>query len=109
MATKIIYHANCMDGFVAALAAYECFGNNAYTTDVECLLIPTANSPVLISEVGNKLCQGHPYSMVYFDKDNMHHVSLRSDEHGLDVSEIAKTYGGGGHKHAAGFITSLRD
>jgi nanoRNase/pAp phosphatase (c-di-AMP/oligoRNAs hydrolase) len=29
--------------------------------------------------------------------------SLRSTEEGLDVSEIAKLYGGGGHKHAAGF------
>ena len=29
--------------------------------------------------------------------------SLRSTEEGLDVSEIAKQYGGGGHKHASGF------
>jgi hypothetical protein len=28
---------------------------------------------------------------------------LRSAEDGMDVSEIAKKYGGGGHKHAAGF------
>ena len=29
--------------------------------------------------------------------------SLRSEEGGLDVSEIAKKFGGGGHKHSAGF------
>jgi nanoRNase/pAp phosphatase (c-di-AMP/oligoRNAs hydrolase) len=29
--------------------------------------------------------------------------SLRSTEEGLDVAEIAKQYGGGGHKHASGF------
>lgn len=29
--------------------------------------------------------------------------SLRSREGGVDVSEIAKQFGGGGHKHAAGF------
>jgi len=29
--------------------------------------------------------------------------SLRSQEGGIDVSEIAIKFGGGGHKHAAGF------
>jgi len=29
--------------------------------------------------------------------------SLCSIEDGLDVSEIAKAYGGGGHSHTAGF------
>ena len=29
--------------------------------------------------------------------------SLRSEEGGEDVSEIAGLFGGGGHKHAAGF------
>ena len=33
--------------------------------------------------------------------------SLRSPAGGLDVSEIAKTFGGGGHEHAAGFEVSL--
>lgn len=28
---------------------------------------------------------------------------LRSIEGGADVSEVAKVYGGGGHKNAAGF------
>jgi len=29
--------------------------------------------------------------------------SLRSTDEGMDVSEIAKQYGGGGHAHASGF------
>jgi nanoRNase/pAp phosphatase (c-di-AMP/oligoRNAs hydrolase) len=29
---------------------------------------------------------------------------LRSDKAGRDVSAIAKRHGGGGHKHAAGFV-----
>ena len=29
--------------------------------------------------------------------------SLRSTDDGLDVSEIAKQYGGGGHRNASGF------
>jgi phosphoesterase RecJ-like protein len=33
--------------------------------------------------------------------------SLRSHPDGVDVSEIARTFGGGGHKRAAGFSTDL--
>jgi nanoRNase/pAp phosphatase (c-di-AMP/oligoRNAs hydrolase) len=35
--------------------------------------------------------------------------SLRSTPEGMDVSEIAKQYGGGGHKHSAGFRIPLAD
>ena len=41
----------------------------------------------------------------YLDKNRKNIVSLRSNEHGVDVSEVAKNCGGGGHKHAAGFST----
>lgn len=34
------------------------------------------------------------------------HVSLYNDNGEVDCSKIAKTYGGGGHKGAAGFLTS---
>ncbi len=34
-------------------------------------------------------------------------VSLYSDKNDIDVSKIASEYGGGGHKDAAGFITSI--
>ena len=33
--------------------------------------------------------------------------SLRSDPDGLDVSQIAKAHGGGGHPHAAGFQEAI--
>lgn len=35
--------------------------------------------------------------------DNCEVFSLRSTADGTDVSEIAKQYGGGGHKNASGF------
>lgn len=38
----------------------------------------------------------------YFDGE-MYRYSLRSAKDGPDVSEIARVFGGGGHKHAAGF------
>jgi hypothetical protein len=66
--------------------------------------VPVVNSPILQSEVGNVLAKGKPYAAVWYDDRNgVRRWSLRSDEDGLDVSKIAKAYGGGGHKHAAGF------
>jgi oligoribonuclease NrnB/cAMP/cGMP phosphodiesterase (DHH superfamily) len=57
------------------------------------------------SDMGNLLAKGEPFAVTYyFDGSRAKTIySLRSDENGLDVSEIAKQFGGGGHKHAAGF------
>lgn len=58
----------------------------------------------LISEVCGELAVGRPFAMTYFDTEDGYRVySLRSDPNGLNVGEIAKKYGGGGHEHAAGF------
>lgn len=67
------------------------------------------NASTLVSEIAGKLAEGRPFGAVYFDriKDGKRQFSLRSDKNGLDVSEIAKSFGGGGHQHAAGFETSL--
>jgi hypothetical protein len=68
-------------------------------------LVPTANLPhVLASEAGNMLAKDVPFAATYFDNAAGRRVfSLRSTAGGLDVSEIAKRYGGGGHRNAAGF------
>lgn len=67
-------------------------------------MVPCVNSTTLISELGNELAQGHPFAALYFDtSDGKRVFSLRSTEDGIDVSAIAKQYGGGGHFHAAGF------
>lgn len=66
--------------------------------------ILAVNATVLFSEIAGELSKGRPFGACYFDrKDGKRQWSLRSDEHGVDVSEIAKQYGGGGHFHAAGF------
>ncbi len=67
--------------------------------------VPSVNSTVLQSEIGNELCKGKPFAVVWhnIDRDKMFSYSLRSDENGLDVSEICKKYGGGGHEHAGSF------
>lgn len=58
-----------------------------------------------VSEVCGRLSEGYPFAACYFDTaDGKRVFSLRSREDGIDVSEIAKQYGGGGHAHAAGFF-----
>lgn len=65
--------------------------------------VPCINTTTLISEIGNELSKNHPFAMMYFDTEDKRVYSLRSAKDGLDVSEIAKQFGGGGHKNAAGF------
>lgn len=55
------------------------------------------------SDAGAVLAKdGYFGATFYIDKEYAY-FSLRSTEDGIDVSEIAKQYEGGGHKHAAGF------
>jgi len=68
----------------------------------------TCNLPYTFSsDAGNILAQGEPFGSTFYLDGGFAHFSLRSTEDGLDVSEIAKSYGGGGHQHAAGFKTPL--
>ena len=71
--------------------------------------VPVANVPFyMASEAGNILSEGNPFAATYFDHgDGYRQFSLRSAPDGADVSEIAKRYGGGGHKHAAGFTRPI--
>ncbi|SDF23385.1 DHH family phosphoesterase [Phytopseudomonas seleniipraecipitans] len=66
--------------------------------------VPALNAPYFMaSDAGHALTQGEPFAAVYSDTPKGRIFSLRSTDEGLDVSEIAKTYGGGGHRNAAGF------
>jgi len=63
-----------------------------------------ANTSVLFSEVAGHLAEGRPFGAAWFQRqDGLFVYSLRSRAGGVDVSEIAKGYGGGGHRAAAGF------
>lgn len=57
----------------------------------------------IISDLGNELASGNPYSVTYREEQGRIIYSLRSTETGANVAEIAKQFGGGGHTHAAGF------
>lgn len=70
--------------------------------------IAVLNVPYLnCSEVGNELAKTHDVSLTWFERQNgIIQFSLRSIGD-MDVSAIAKQYGGGGHKNAAGFQLSI--
>lgn len=70
------------------------------------LCVPVVNATTLFSEIAGELAKGHPFAACYFDRqDGKRQWSLRSSPDGVDVGQIAKAHGGGGHKHAAGFET----
>jgi oligoribonuclease NrnB/cAMP/cGMP phosphodiesterase (DHH superfamily) len=59
----------------------------------------------LASVTAGLLAENAPFAVAWFQKaDGTFQYSLRSRvEHGVDVSEIAQRFGGGGHRNAAGF------
>lgn len=66
--------------------------------------VPMANVPPrLVSSAGERMAQGEPFALLYFDAKHTRKFSLRSTAGGADVSEIAVRFGGGGHRNAAGF------
>ena len=66
--------------------------------------VPVASLPyTLASDAGHLMAKGQPFAACYYDKEGGRVFSLRSTDRGVDVSEVAKLYGGGGHARAAGF------
>lgn len=62
------------------------------------------NATVLFSDIAGELAKDRPFGACYFDRqDGKRQWSLRSRDDGIDVSEVAKRHGGGGHRNAAGF------
>jgi oligoribonuclease NrnB/cAMP/cGMP phosphodiesterase (DHH superfamily) len=63
------------------------------------------NSPHWMSEIGNALSPKCDYAVIwYYDGETRQvRVSLRAHHDDADVSEVAKRYGGGGHRKASGF------
>lgn len=62
------------------------------------------NSPIFDSEIGHYIYEkkGVPIGIVWSEENGEINVGLRSNKN-VDVSKIAQKFGGGGHKHAAGF------
>lgn len=71
--------------------------------------VPVVNASTNISELGNELCKTYPwapFSVSYCDRKDVRSWSLCSIGD-FDVSDIAREFGGGGHKNAAGFSTEI--
>lgn len=73
--------------------------------------VPLCNCPPqFASEVGHKLLADHPFApfaACYSDQGKARGYSLRSQDGRQDVSDIARKFGGGGHRNAAGFGVPL--
>lgn len=62
------------------------------------------NATVFISEIAGELAKDRPFGACYFYRNDGAKIwSLRSSNSGVDVSVVAESFGGGGHRHAAGF------
>lgn len=76
--------------------------------DVGGFMVPAINTSFLVSEVCEELNRrwpGYQFAVCYHDRpDGKREYSLRSGEWGFDVSVVASSMGGGGHRAAAGFI-----
>jgi nanoRNase/pAp phosphatase (c-di-AMP/oligoRNAs hydrolase) len=71
-------------------------------------VVPSVQSAVLTSQIGERLSPHHPFCLIWHDREGRRYFSMRSRADGTDVGTIAASFGGGGHTHAAGFSISLR-
>ncbi len=78
------------------------------TLEIAGQTVPAANLPMtMASEAGHILARTAPFAAVYSDGPRGRKISLRSSACGVDVGAIAAIYGGGGHRHAAGFTVPM--
>jgi len=69
--------------------------------------VPSVQSAVLTSQIGERLSSEAPFCIIWHDRDGRRYYSMRSRDDGTDVGAIATSFGGGGHTHAAGFSVPL--
>ncbi len=70
-------------------------------------VVPSVQSAILTSQIGERLSPKHPFCVIWHDRDGRRYFSMRSRPDGTDVGAIAAGFGGGGHTHAAGFSVPL--
>lgn len=71
-------------------------------------VVPAVNAnKFFASDLGNALALPDSFAAIYHDTPDGRVFSLRSSDEGIDVSKIARRYGGGGHRNAAGFKVAL--
>lgn len=87
-------------------AAVAAMCEQAVSLEVGGYKVPVVNATVYFSEVATRLLKLHPtaeFACYYMDRaDGIRQWGMRSRSE-FDVSQVAKRYGGGGHRQAAGF------
>jgi oligoribonuclease NrnB/cAMP/cGMP phosphodiesterase (DHH superfamily) len=78
---------------------------SAYPATLAGHKIMIANAPYFAaSEVAGEIAEGMPFGAVYIEEaPGRFKYSLRSRDGGVNVADIAASFGGGGHAKAAGF------
>lgn len=86
--------------------------DKAYFDYIDGHAVPVVNATTLYSEVGEELCKrfpNWPYAAYWFRReDGKTQWGARTQRDDVDVSEVAKKYGGGGHRKAAGWVTDSK-
>lgn len=82
--------------------------SHATLVDFEGATVPSVQSAVLTSQIGERLSAEHPFCVIWHDRNGRRYFSMRSRQDGTDVGAIAASFGGGGHTHAAGFSVPLQ-
>ena len=85
------------------LKLVENIKKNSYKSKILGKDIRVINTPFFQSEIASSLSEGEAYAAAYYFNGDKFVFSLRSSNDHIDVSEIAKNFGGGGHKKASGF------
>ena len=85
--------------------------STAFFRDIGGHEVPVVNTSIAWSEVGNKLVDLYPNSpfaasFTIMEDHVMWSLRSKAGEDSFDVSEVARQFGGGGHRNAAGFRTA---
>lgn len=102
----VMRQANAISGFYDQKVAEMV--RTAQIRPINNIPVPVVNcSWAFASDVAHELLAAHPeapFAACYYDRgDGTRTYSLRSTDDRHDVSAVAKRYGGGGHRNAAGF------
>jgi len=93
-----------IDSEVAKICKHAAKRRLRVAPDLTCRVV---NTHAWVSEVGSKICESADVAVMWYmdHASGAWRVSLRSRP-GVDVTPIARHYGGGGHEQAAGFTLS---
>ena len=95
--TAIKRYADSQDTMYARRLAFETTING-----IECIAICRPGNSTALAEKFND----YPLGVVFQYKDGVYSFSLYSKNKDIDCSKIAESFGGGGHKGAAGFTSN---